>query len=201
MDTTEVLLRLLDVGWLPAYVARWIPRRFAAMVDTDDLMQDIFVAAYESKGGFHGDDPDAFECWLRGVADRILLEAIRTARTAQRGGNLQILLSQDRRRSSTTDLFQRLASNERTPSGVFSDEQAAKAVRIAVAGLQPDRRRVIEMFHFEGKSRKEIAAAMHTSKAAVGSLVYRATKDLRGLFRAARRHLDEAPRRDGPPGD
>lgn len=194
MDEIEIGLRLLDADWLRGYVAKRTPARIAGMIDTDDLMQEIFTAAFVSRFTFVPSHPKSFEQWLTGIASRILVDAHRTAKALKRGGDLRVLLSREQWRSSATDLFQKLVSDERTPSGVFSDEEAACAVRIAVAGLSPDRRRVIEMHYLEAKSRMEIAAAMYKSDAAVRGFLYRGMRDLRGLLRAGYEHLSDVRR-------
>lgn len=195
MDKRELTLHLLDPDWLGAYVTQTIPARYISALEPDDVLQDILLAAFAGASDFVETGPGAFERWLKSIAQCKLIDAIRIAKAVKRGGGLQPALMRDRRESSRADLFHKLISPADTPSGVASTVEAEKAVNIALAGLQPDRKKAVHLRFFEDRSAEQIAAVMGRSTAAVRSLLYRALKDLRGLLLPAFQELNERQRR------
>ena len=195
MDKRELTLHLLEAEWLPTYVTQTIPARYMSALEPDDVLQGIYIAAFASVSAFVEIGPDAFQRWLKSIAQRKLIDAIRIAKAVKRGGRLRPALMPDGQESSGADLFHKLISPAETPSGVAAAVEAAKAVNIALAALHPDRRQAVHLRFFEDRSLKQIAAVMGKSNAAVRSLLYRALQDLRGLLLPAFRELNERQRR------
>ena len=103
MDKPELMLRLLDAVWLNNYVAQTIPARYMSVLQPDDVLQDIPLAAFESLSGFDSLAPRAFEPWLKSIAQPKLIDAIRIAKAVKRGGRLQPAPMQGRQESPATD--------------------------------------------------------------------------------------------------
>ena len=195
MGDCELMLHLLDTVWLNTYVAQKIPTRFRSVLELDDLLQEIHLAAVESVSGFDESEPHAFERWLTSIAQRKLIDAIRIAKAIKRGGPPQPARTRDRQISPEVDLFHQLISPTDTPSGVFANHEEEAAVKFALTLLNPDRRKVVYLRFYEDRSYKQIAARMGRSTSAVGSLLYRALRQLRGLLRTAVREVNERERR------
>jgi RNA polymerase sigma factor (sigma-70 family) len=132
-----------------------------------------------------------------GITNHKLLDALKTAGRLKRGGSARIARAADRRRTSLTDLFARVASPGRTPSRDVAAAEAAHAVQIALSGLLADRRRVIQMRYLEERSRSEIAREMGKSEAAVNSLLFHGLRDLRARLGDVVRFFSDARSSDG----
>ncbi len=179
-------------------VARKIPVNLQSIVSSDDVLQEVWIAAFGSLRSFRADRPDALARWLSTLLERRVIDACRAARAQKRGGGEEV-----RNRPATVgsfvDLFDRLASPHRTPSRELSAKEATDAVRIALGSLPENRRQAVWMRHIEGHSMAEVAAAMETTPGAVNSLVYNGLQQLRQqLDRAARFFSDAAD--DRPEG-
>ena len=164
---------------LRSILARKIPKRFRALIAVEDILQDVWIAAFRARTDFRPTDPGAFDRWLMVLTSRRLADALRTVGAMKRGGLQHILREGEYRRTSLADVFGRFASPDRTPSREVSAREAAHAVQIALSCLPEPRRRAVHMRYIEGRSRAEIARRMHKTDSAVNSLLYHGLRDLR----------------------
>lgn len=178
---------------LRQYLATKIPTRLQGVISAEDVLQEVWLAAFQGLGNFRQDGPDALDRWLTCIAHRKLLKAIKTAQRVKRGGREVILQGNGNRVSSMLDLFVRVASPVRTPSSEAAAAEAADAVQIALASLPEARRRAIWMRHIEGKPCDEIATAMGKTKPAVNSLLFHGLQQLRDRLGDPARFLSDAP--------
>lgn len=159
----ESLTRELQcrIGSLRKFVSRKIPHRFRSTISADDLLQEVWVAAYRTVSSFTPDGPNALDRWLTAIASSKLIDAMRAARAIKRGGDRDTLRNRRDRLTSLGELFARLQSPLKTPSSEFRAAEAAHAVSLSLNCLSDDRRRAVELQYVEGLPRKEIAARMH----------------------------------------
>ena len=185
MDAGDLEAILVErAAWLEKFVAKRIPRRFADWLTAEDILQDVWIATFEAIRGKGCPPPRDIERWLVGVAKRKLAAALRSANSLKRGGGRYFV--RERNSGSHSALFARVSSSERTPSHNVSIKEGVHLVQIVMAGLNTDKRRVIEMRHFESKSLAEIGLVMNRTEAGVNALLYRAMRQLReGLGRAS----------------
>ena len=73
LNRADVLRRRLEMG---------IPARLQPEVSADDILQEVWVAAFREIPALIGQRPDAFDRWLVRVAERKLLGAIRRTRAS-----------------------------------------------------------------------------------------------------------------------
>lgn len=193
------------ISQLRGYVHRKIPRRLQATVSADDVLQEVWVAAYRTVSTFTPDGPNAIERWLTTIANSKVADAVRTARRLKRGGDRRHIGDGQQRVSSFTDLFARVQSPQKTPSSELGATERAHAVSIALNCLRGDRRRVIYMRYIEGRSHEEIGREMGKTKAAVNSLLYNGLLELRSLLGDAAKYFSDVRSSDaaglgGPAG-
>jgi len=170
-----------------------IPPRFRSLVDSDDVLQEIWIGAFRHVAEFRVDQPDAFDRWLMVITQRKLAEALREASTLRRGNVHRVLRGRCNRQASFADLFGRLASPQKTPSRVVSTQEAADAVQVALGRLSEPFRRAVYLRHIEGRSRAEIARELQRSEVAVNNLLYHGLRELRVLLGDVRRYLSGSP--------
>ena len=172
-------------------VSKKIPARYRSLVAAEDVLQDVWISAFRTFSDFRQDEPAAFDHWLKAIVNRRLADAIRSAGALKRGGAESLFHDNRNQARSWADLFAQVSGNEKTPSREMSSQEAANALRIALSSLPEPRRRVIYMRHIEGRSREEIAKAMHKTDAMVGYLLRCGLHDLRQRLRNASRFFSD----------
>ena len=172
-------------------VERRIPASLKSLLSAEDILQEVWIAAFRGLSGFRADHPGALDRWLTTTADRKVLDAIRTARTLKRGGAHRIACPGQRRTSSCLDLFGRVACTQRSPSSEEGAREAQHAIQIALGALPDNYRQAITLFHLQGRSRAETAREMQTSVSALHGLLYRALGRLRRLLGPAKRFFSD----------
>jgi RNA polymerase sigma-70 factor (ECF subfamily) len=163
-------------------------------IDAEDILQQTYIAAFESIGGCQFDGPGGFYTWLEIIALNRLNQVERDLRRQKRdigrevhdGSRLPAGFQSD---SSYPDLFARLSDGGSTPSRQLSRVEAAAVVMSSLARLTADQRTVIQMRFLQDRPVEEIAAALGKSADAVYMLCHRGLKELQGLLGGISRHL------------
>lgn len=177
---------------LRRYVAMKIPPEFGPVVAAEDVLQEVWIAAFRGVSRFRATGPDAFDRWLVTIANRKLLDALKSARRLKRGGHARVFLGTAGRRSSLAGLIGCLSASQKTPSRDTSTRESARLVRSELSRLPEDRRRAIQMRYLEGYPPSEIAGKMHKSVSAVNSLLFRGLRELRARLGDAKRFFSDA---------
>ncbi len=71
---------------LRAYLARKIPVKLQGVIAADDVLQELWIAAFQGLPSFLPDGPDALDRWLTTLVQRILINLVKVRQTAKRGG-------------------------------------------------------------------------------------------------------------------
>jgi RNA polymerase sigma-70 factor (ECF subfamily) len=180
------------VSPLRQYIAGKIPLRLRPIFSPDDILHEVWIAAYRTFPRRELDGPDALDRWLRTVVNRKLIDAIRTARRLKRGGDRKLVRDAGVSLTSFSGLFGRLQSPDQTPSTELHAIETGHAVLISLNGLNDARRQAIRMRFIEGLSRKEIAHRMGRSEAAVSSLQFHGLRQLRRMLGDAAKYFSDA---------
>lgn len=183
LERAEMLYRYIDAK---------IPAKFRAVIAPEDILQEVWIGAFDSFSRFNPRGPDAVDRWLMGITNHKLIDAMKTAGRLKRGGGARHVRAAHNRMTSLNDLFARVASPRRTPSRDVAAKEAAHATQIALSRLPDDRRHAIQMRYLEGRSRPEIAHRMQKSEAAVNSLLFHGLRDLRRRLGDAARFFSDA---------
>lgn len=199
-DQLELLL-LARALRMRLYVATKVPPRLRPLISIEDVLQEVWIAAFRGIGSFRPGGRDAFDNWLLAITNNKLLDGIKAALATKRGGAAAATGNLDqRRRESLTGLVARMVSREKTPSSNISVREAVDAVQIALSRLPDESRRAIWMHHIEGRSVSEVAVSMNRSESAVAGLIFRGKRRLRRhLGRAARFFSDSGFSSDATP--
>ncbi len=156
------------IGRLQARVAAFVHSRLHAnlgeRLNVDEIVQDTFVRAYESIGGFRGGDLESFARWLMGVARIAVIKA------AGQVGRAELELVDDR------------VDSEVSPSRMLRREDRFNRLQDSLTSLSDDYREVVYLARIEGLSMKEVAKRMGRSPEAVQKLFGRALRKLRERF-------------------
>ena len=132
----------------------------------EDLAQEAFVKAWRALGQFDGRAP--FEHWLSSITTRVALDHLRKEKRRQNEIGLPEL---------GEDALDWLRSGDE--KNELDARSAAELLELAMRELSPADRVVITMQELEGRSVKEIAAAIGASGVAVRVRAMRARSKLR----------------------
>lgn len=133
--------------------------------EADDVLQDTMLKAFSSLGGFRGDGGSPFWGWLRRIAVNEALQRLRRSR------RLETLADQETLDGLAEDLV--------PPPPAAAD---AALLQRALAQLPAATRSVLWLYHAEGYTHQEIAAAMQRSVSFSKSQLARGTRRLRALL-------------------
>ncbi len=134
------------------------------VTDAPDVAQETLTRAFERIHRFQWKGEDSFYKWLRGIAERVILEAVRRQ---HRDPVLKL-----------SDMPARAPS----PSHDMRRHERFDRLKDALGQLSPDYRKVIELSRFDGLSIKRIAGEMNRTPDAVKKLLSRALKQMKHLF-------------------
>ncbi len=163
---------------------RWLWDRYAGQItgflvargtpDHDEVVNDVFLAAFGGLGRFEGGEAD-FRAWIHRIARNKRVDAIR------RTGRRPVVFSADEDAA---------AAQARDTSEDGSAESEAIAVledaelRAVLDALTPDQRDVIVLRFIADLSLEQTAVVLDKPVGAVKSLQHRAVDQLRGKFSA-----------------
>jgi len=140
--------------------------------DADDLVQDVFVSAYQAIGSFRRDAK--FSTWLHAIAVNTTLKRLKKMKR-------QSTVSMDDPATGLASMIR--AENNPSPAESLRENEQNKAVRRAVESLPDKQRIVVVMHYFEQYSCEEIAAALKCSVGTVWSRLHYACKKLHAELR------------------
>jgi RNA polymerase sigma-70 factor (ECF subfamily) len=128
----------------------------------EELMQDVFVRAWERLASFRGDA--SFGSWLHRLAVNVVLAGARG----------------DRRREARVTLAEDLAAAEagaaRTVEGRLADPALRVDLERAIAGLPPGARMAFVLHDVEGFSHAEIAELSGLAQGTIRAQLHRARR-------------------------
>lgn len=156
-------------------------------IDADDVLQQTYVAAFQSIGRCAFDGPGGFYKWLEAIALEKLMHVERDLRRLKRDIGREMHDGSQAPASncgdtSYPDIFARLSDGGSTPSRQLSRVEAAAVVMSSLARLTADQRTVIQMRFLQDRAVEEIAAALGKSSDAVYMLCHRGLKELQQLL-------------------
>ena len=165
---------------LAEHIGRQIPAPMQSQLSPEDVIQQTVVRAVRHLGQCKAVNEVSFGAWLKTIAENCLIDEIRHAQSAKRGGGrarVRTPLCPDD--SSIADIVELLSAGSHTPSRSAARHEEIAAVRDSIAALPSDYQRAVELRLFQGKSLDEAATILDRSPRAVQGLVDRAKKIMR----------------------
>jgi len=158
-----------------------IDRKWASVLDPDDVLQVTFLEAFLQIGKFEAEGSGAFLGWLNRIAQNNLRDAVRELSAVKRsppGQRIGVGGHQD----SESFLLANLGMTTTTPSRSAASAEVRAAIFNAIALMPPDYGTVVRLYDLEGKTIGDVAAAMGRSTGAVHMLRTRAHDHLREIL-------------------
>lgn len=136
-------------------------------IEVDDVLQETLAQAWSSIACFQPRGPSSFPRWLNGIAEHVILNAVRRLR---------------RRAASVLFLELDAPSQDPSPSKRARREERMDRLQRAMDGLSPEHRQAIHLVRIDGLAVKEAASRMGRSPKAVAHLLSRGLQKLREAF-------------------
>ena len=155
--------------------------RLRQRLESQDVMQQVYLDVLNSIEQFVDRGPDSFFAWLRRIAVNRICDVDRKAfQTAKRSGEVRSAdLGGD---VAVAPLLDALGASVSTPSQVVDRAERARLLQRALDQLTDDQRQAIELRYLRQLSVAETAAKMDRTERAVRSLCVRALIRLRELL-------------------
>lgn len=156
--------------YLRLIAQRTLDTQVKVRADESDLVQQTMLSAVRNFHQFEGSQPGQFVAWLQVQHERNVVDAARAHRADKRNVG---------REQTPPSKFEPTGSRGNSPSmrAMLSEEVLQLAA--AMEELPEAQREAVRLRHLEGRSLKEIAAAMDRSDEAVAGLLKRGMKGLR----------------------
>ncbi len=155
-----------------------IPPKYRGWLSAEDVLQEVWEAAYRNLDSFQPNGHDSFRKWLRCIALNTLRNTLRHAGAAKRGNGRAPV----RPASTLLDLFTADKNPEYTPRTNLSIKEVVDAVQTALPRLGRDTREAVTLFHFEGLSRAEVGVRMGITTQRAITLLEQGRDELRALL-------------------
>ncbi len=147
-------------------------RRYA---EVDDVLQEVFLRAFQQIDGFEYRNPGSFMAWLLRIADHVVADLARYQGRQKRGpGRLERLRSLGSPQGADP-------ADSRTPSRILAQREHVEALLRTLDALPADYREVILLARFAQVPTQEIARRMGRSREAVAVLLHRALLKLKQM--------------------
>lgn len=173
---TQVLLRCH--GYLRNWAAGQIRPQDRALIEPDDLIQEIYTAVFRDIAQFQmnpAEPEQSFLQWLMTLARHRLLDLLKAKRAAKRGGGA---VNRAEARSLVV-MLEAVARFDHTPSSSVAAHEATAAVRDAIERLTPDYRQALRLRYLQGLSVSATAAQMGRTPRAIHMLCHRGLAQLK----------------------
>jgi len=157
-----------------------IGRKWAGVVEPDDVMQVTYVEVFLRVGRSRPESVSAFVNGVARIARQNLIDAVRReARQKRPPAERRLGLPLD---DSYTALYETLCPTSSTPSRVAARSELKRLIDEAISQLPPDYATAVRLYDIEGWPAHEVARLMGRREGAVCMLRARARDRLRELL-------------------
>jgi RNA polymerase sigma-70 factor (ECF subfamily) len=158
--------------------------RLQGRVDPDDVLQEVYLAAFQGLDGYLRQPAMPLFLWLRGIAGNKLLELHRHhLGTPMRDARREVSLYRGALPQATSAaLAARLLGRLTRPSEAAVRAEAKLRLQEALNAMDPVDREVLALRHFEHLSNAEAAEVLGIREAAAGKRYLRALERLRAVL-------------------
>ena len=153
--------------------------RLQGKLDPSDVVQQTLLKAHHKRDQFRGTTGAERAAWLRAILAHALADAARKYGQGMLGRERSLEASLEQ---SSHRLEQWLADSHPTPGQEVDRDEHLLRLAEALARLPDDQRRAVELRHLRGLAVGEIGQLMERSTAAVGGLLQRGLRALRGML-------------------
>jgi RNA polymerase sigma factor (sigma-70 family) len=154
----------------------------SAGISHDDLFQESIIAAIRGIRHIQPRGADAFFAWLKEIARNTHVNMIKAANAQKRGGGRQRITGSDNSDPAATSILNQIAGSDAGPSLLLRRKEAIEAIAIAITRLNPEQRRLIDLYYKPEMSVRELAKQLDKSEEAIRTGIHRILKTLRDML-------------------
>ncbi|HSW45535.1 MAG TPA: sigma-70 family RNA polymerase sigma factor [Phycisphaerae bacterium] len=188
MDT----LLVASFGSLRSAIAQQMSEALKnAHLEPEDVIQEVYAAAWANLPDTQFDGFEAFLGWLRQIAENKLIDMHRAMLADKRDVRRQAP-AWGIQSGSYVNLLDHVSSPLSTPSQGAARSEALAVLMVRMQQLPEDYRQVIRWRLIDGQPVAEVARRLDRSEAAVHMLCHRALKQLRELMGTPSDYLSQA---------
>jgi RNA polymerase sigma-70 factor, ECF subfamily len=162
----------------------------ASQLEPEDVIQDVYVAAWAALPEARFDSFQSFLGWLRQIAENKLID-IQRANLAEKRDVRRQTPAWGEKSGTYVNLLDCVSSPMSTPSRGAAHSEAIAVLMVQMLELPEDYRRVIHWRLIDGLPVAEVAHRLERSEAAVHMLFHRALKQLRELMGSPSNYLTQ----------
>lgn len=171
-------------------IERKLPIALRTQLSPEDVLQETYLEVFRRFHTLQSREPAGFLRWLLTVADNRLIDCVRAAQAAKRGGGRQAVGVDSA--TSADGLLDLVWATSHTPSRSAAVHENARMVSEALEYLSPEYREAVRLRLLEGLSVAEVAARMNRTEFAVHKLCSRGLARLRQILGASGRFFSGA---------
>jgi RNA polymerase sigma-70 factor (ECF subfamily) len=151
-------------------VYSFVDRRLHNRADTEETVQEVFIAVFNALESFRGEA--AFAAWVLGIARHTIANRFKKKRHPT-------IPLEAHDEASVVDLLIPTITRGTTPLEDYEARERIERLEVAAAeSLSAEQRELFELHHLEHRSISDIASHLHKSEDSVKSNLYRARKAL-----------------------
>ena len=139
--------------------------------DTNDLLQDVFLKAFQVISSFKGES--SFYTWIHRIAVNMSLNFLKKRNRRQHSS----LDNTEEHLESDPDFI--AAANKKDPRHLINLQEFQKKLTTAMGELSGQHRAVVTLFDIQGISQSEIAKILKTTEGTVRSRLFYAHRQLK----------------------
>jgi RNA polymerase sigma-70 factor (ECF subfamily) len=152
-----------------------------AVVEVDDILQEVFLAAAKDMSNFTYESPGSLMAWLSRISDHVVVDAVRYEKREKRHAEEMLKF-----RSKSNPAGPEPVDKD-TPSQVFARAEGKQILLEKLDALPADYREMILLAKFEGLTTKEISERVKKTRESVALTLHRALKRFRELEAVAQK--------------
>lgn len=156
-------------------------------IDPDDIMQEVYIAAFSGISGFKPEGADAFYRWVAAIIDHRFIDAVRRLRRLKRDVKRQQRMPS--RISRHESLVVRLGETHGQPSKIIRRQDAIGTLMGCIAQLPEDQRIAVQRLHLDEAPIGEVAMELGRTEDAVRRLAGRGIDRLEQLMGRRSKYL------------
>ena len=172
---------------LVAAIGKHIHPRYRRIIDPEDILQNMYVAARNHADGFPELRSCQFNSYVMRAARSLIVDGVR--RETSRGSDQ---LEYDGGAPSAAERMRRIPAAGRTPSSVVAAGEAIERAIDQLEGLTDSQKQMIRLHFMGGLSYEDIAGMMGGTAQAVRCTILRGRTHLAELMGPAERYFRDA---------
>ena len=161
-----------------------LDRRLQGRVDTEDILQEAYLAAAKRMHHFADESSTSFFVWLRMIVMQTLIDVHRRHLGAQmRDAGREVAIRGGCYSQTTSiSMVARLVGHLTSPSQATLRAEVSAQLEAALETMDPIDREILALRHFEELTNSEVAESLDIQQKAASIRYVRAVKRLKGIL-------------------